>query len=237
MAHSPQLTVFSDRDALAHALADRVEAALRLALVEKERASLAVSGGSSPRVVHELLAERSLDWGRVDVLLVDERWVPPDQEGSNESFVKETLIQGKAKAANFIGFWSNAEDLYQGADAATQAVSRIDLPIDAVVLGIGPDGHTASWFPHAEGLSAALSDSAPAVAAVKAKPSDVTGALTERLTLSLPMVANAGLVALLMNGDAKRAVFEEALLDGDVEDLPVRAVLRKRPDIFVGWAP
>ncbi|MEO1658181.1 MAG: 6-phosphogluconolactonase [Pseudomonadota bacterium] len=237
MATNPQLTTFSDHESLAAAVVDQVEKTLTIALEKRERASLAVSGGSSPRLAHGLLAQRPLAWDRIDVTLVDERWVAPDANGSNEAFAKETLLTGKAADARFIGLWSDAENLQAGADAAARALGTIAMPFDAVLLGLGSDGHTASWFPHAEGLTEALADDAPTVAAVQAMQSEVTGTLTERLTLTLPVVASARMVGLLMTGAAKRAVFEKALQEGDIEDLPVRAILHKRPDIWVGWAP
>ncbi|MEO1043276.1 MAG: 6-phosphogluconolactonase [Pseudomonadota bacterium] len=237
MERNPHVTVFADGDALAAALADRVATALSAALETKERVSLAVSGGSSPLQVHGLLAERPLAWDRVDVVLVDERWVAPDHEGSNEAFVRETLLHDCAQDAQLTGLWSETGNLPAGATIASRAMAYVSQPLDVVLLGMGPDGHTASWFPSAEGLTAALADDASPVVAIRAQASDVTGALTERLTLSLPMVAEATSISLLMRGETKRAVFEQALSDGDVEDLPVRAILRKRPDMWVGWAP
>jgi 6-phosphogluconolactonase len=93
---------------------------------------------------------------------------------------------------------------------------------------MGPDGHTASWFPRAQGLDQALSRNGAKVAAVKADETDVTGRHTQRMTLTLGAIAGASRILLMIAGSAKRDALERALQDGPVADLPVRAVLRAR---------
>lgn len=236
MVHKPELISFASRSGMAERLADVIEASLDRALVRGGRASLAVSGGSTPADLYKALSRRKLDWSQIDAPLVDERWVPPGADGSNETFVKQTLQQGKAATADVIGLWSDAETPETGASVASERVEKLGGPLDIVVLGMGTDGHTASWFPHAQGLDQALSETS-AVVHVKAQASDVTGAHVDRLTLTLGAIAQACLVCLLITGEAKLDVFEKALAQGAVEDMPVRAILKARPDLWVCWAP
>lgn len=231
-----ELVSFASRGAMAARLADMIEAQLARALGEKARATLAVSGGSTPADLYRALAFRPLDWSRIAAPLVDERWAPPGAEGSNESFVKETLQQGKAASAEVVGLWSDAASAAAGAATAAGRVEKLGWPLDAVVLGMGADGHTASWFPHAEGLNDALSQES-AVVHVKAQQSGVTGRHLDRLTLTLGAVAAARFVCLLITGAEKRETFEKACAPGPVADMPVRAILRARPDMWVCWAP
>lgn len=238
MASSPDLVAFASRDAMAARLADMIEAHLARALHENEggRAVLAVSGGSTPAALYKALSRRSLDWARVAAPLVDERWIAPGTDGSNETFVRSTLAQDKAADAEIIGLWSEAASPEEGAAAATARFTALGARADVVVLGMGVDGHAASWFPHAEGLKQALSAES-AVVHVRARPSAVTKTHLDRLTMTLGAVAAARCVCLLIAGPEKREVFEAAARGGPVEDMPVRAIMRARPDLWACWAP
>ncbi|MEM9810475.1 MAG: 6-phosphogluconolactonase [Pseudomonadota bacterium] len=231
------LITFPSREAAADRLADVILAHLQAGLRVKERVNLAVSGGATPKLLHERLSERDCPWANVDITLADERWVPPGETGSNETFAQETLVKGKAADAHFAGLWSDARSLEEGAELASKSYDALGNGPDVVLLGMGPDGHTASWFPYAEGLDKALAPSAPAVVAVRAKRSAVTGELTERLTLSLARVASAKLIILLMHGDEKRETFAAAKANDSTEEMPVRALFRERPDLWAAWAP
>jgi 6-phosphogluconolactonase len=231
------LIAFSHREAMAARLADVIEAALARAILARGSAVLAVSGGSTPAGLYEALSRRKIDWARVSAVLVDERWVPPGAEGSNESFVRAALRQNDAAALNLVGLWSDAPGPEAGLAAATARLSRLSEAIDVAVLGMGNDGHTASWFPHAEGLARALGDTGERLAAITARPSAVAGDFLERMTMTLGAVRSARLVFLLMTGAEKRATFERALEDGSVEDMPVRAILDARADLWAAWAP
>lgn len=237
MACDPALIAFASREAMAERLADVIEAVLARALAERGSAALAVSGGRAPAGLYGALSRRRLDWGHVSAVLVDERWVPPGVEGSNETFVHGSLARNEATGLNLIGLWSNAPSPAVGLPAAAARLSRIAESFDAVVLGMGVDGHTASWFPHAAGLSEALREEGVRLAAVKARPSAVAGAHLERITLTLDALKDARFICLLMNGAEKRATFEKALKEGPVEAMPVRAILKARPDLWASWAP
>src|SRR5690606_21759857 len=107
---------------------------------------------------------------------------------------------------------------------------------DVVILGLGPDGHTASWFPHAEGLSRALSEKRHVVA-IRTPDTPVAAGFRDRMTLTLQAVADARRILLLMSGADKREAYEKACGAGPVEEMPARAILRARPDIWACWAP
>lgn len=237
MGSRPALIAFSNREAMAARLADVIEAALARAIAARGSAVIAVSGGSTPAGLYEALSRRKIDWERVSAVLVDERWVPPGAEGSNESFVRAALRRNEAAALNLVGLWSDAPSPEEGLAAAAARLSKIGDTIDVAVLGMGNDGHTASWFPNAKGLAQALSDNGERLAAVTARPNAITGDFLERMTLTLGAVKSSQLVFLLMTGVEKRATFERSLEDGPVEEMPVRAILDARADLWAVWAP
>jgi len=237
MAIEPGLIAFETRDAMAARLADLIEACLSRAIAARGAASLAVSGGTTPAGLYQALSRRELDWARVTVALVDERWVRPGEAGSNETFVRTTLLRNKAAAARLIGLWSEASSPAGGLEVATARLVACGDAFDVVALGMGNDGHTASWFPQCEGLDRALDTTGPRLAAITAQRSEVTGDHLQRMTLTLGAIQNTGLICLLMSGTEKRAIFEKVRRGGPVDAAPVRAILQARPDLWACWAP
>lgn len=228
---------FDSKDALTQALSSSLEERLVSGIKADGRAVLMVSGGSSPAPAYKHLSNLELDWESIDIAMVDERWVDANHEKSNEAFIKNTLLQNHAAKANFITMKNEAPTAQQGSEACEAAYQSLKRPFDITILGMGPDGHTASLFPHAEGLEQGLTTD-NLVCAINAIESDVTGKITERMTLTLNAIAQSKVVKLLISGEEKLAVYKAAKASGEVKDMPLRAVLN-HPEINVEvyWAP
>ena len=154
MADARSVTVLPDAAALAAAAADHAVAVLRRALASRERAHLALAGGSTPRAMNAVLTapphRDALDWTRVVFWFGDERCVPPDDAESNYRMNRETLLDPLHVAPEHV-HRMRGEDDPTAAAADYQTVLRRELgerpQLDLVLLGMGPDGHTASLFP------------------------------------------------------------------------------------------
>ena len=229
---------FGSFDDLAETVAGQIADRLTDAIAARGRASFAVSGGSTPLAVYECLSQMPVDWEKVTLVLVDDRWVDPGLKGSNEGAVLKSLRRGPAAKARFVGLKTPHATPGDASDSINERLRTVPLPFDVVVLGMGSDGHTASWFPRADGLTEALASKAPLAVAVTAKRSEVTGPFTERMTLTLRALKGARFTAMLLKGKEKRAAWTRALGPGPVEDMPVRALLNEPTiDPVVFWAP
>jgi 6-phosphogluconolactonase len=234
MSSEPDAAKFAGMDALARALAAQIAASLAAAVAARGLASLVVSGGKSPLKLFELLREEKLDWGRICIALADERWVDTSDPESNEKLVREQLLRGAAAAARFHGLKNGAPTPDMGAVSAWETFARIPRPFDAVVLGMGDDGHTASLFPGSPNLPSALNPAA--VAGCVGMWSPV--APHPRLSLNLSALLDSRRVVVLISGAEKWRTFLAASAPGPIEEMPVRAVLRQtRTPVQVMWAP
>jgi 6-phosphogluconolactonase len=222
-----------DRAALAQALATRVADALARRLKIAARAALAVSGGTTPTLFFERLAARSLDWSRVDVTLVDERWVPDSSPRSNAALARAHLLQGAAAAATFLPLTSDDPTPQAGLARLEARLAALATPFAAVVLGMGLDGHTASFFPGADRLVAALDRDAPG----RLEAIHAAGAPEPRVTLTARLLLESRLTILHIEGAAKRAALARALAPGPIEDMPIRLFLRDARPLDIFWTP
>ena len=155
---------FADGGALALAFADWTADILRQAIAARGAALLAVSGGATPLRYFGALSKCPLDWSRVSITLADERRVPDDHPRSNARLVRNALMQNQAAAASFVPLADSRLTAEQELISARARIATLPLPADLVVLGMGEDGHTASWFPGAEGLAEAMDPAARALA-------------------------------------------------------------------------
>lgn len=212
--------IFETREALAGMLARDVADDLARAIAAKGKAVLVVSGGSTPKLFFEKLSEMDIPWPRVSITLVDERQVPEESERSNARLVRLHLLRNKAAAAKFIPLFGNP-------DAAKVP------PFDVAILGMGSDGHTASFFPGGDRLAEALDTSSGQRLIEISAP----GAGEPRLTFTLPMLEQAGRLALHIEGAEKKQVLTKALGEGPAEEMPVRALLRSPAPMTLYWCP
>lgn len=215
--------IFDSTDALVAALSSEIVSILRRTLETKERASMAVSGGSTPKPLFARLAVADLAWDRVTVTLVDERWVGEDHADSNAKLVKDNLLQEKAAAADFVPLKTEHPEPFGAENEVAQRLRSIGLPFDIVVLGMGSDGHTASFFPGATTLAQALSMDQDSLCCAIRPPA----APHDRITLTLPVILSARHLFLHIVGEDKWQVLERAFETGSQEELPVRAVLHQ----------
>ena len=226
---------YPTREALAEALAGGIAAVLAGGIATQGSAVLAVSGGSTPKLLFRHLSATDIDWSKVTVILVDERWVPETSDRSNAALVRDNLLRDRAAAAHLEPFYIEGLDALEAVGELSQKFGAFQRPFDVVVLGMGTDGHTASFFPGGNRLAAAIDPANPdAVIAMEAP-----GAGEPRVTLTLSRLADARFLALHIEGEDKRTVLERALADGPAEDMPVRAVLRapREEPLQVFWAP
>ncbi|PHR17250.1 MAG: 6-phosphogluconolactonase [Hoeflea sp.] len=219
---------------LAEALAETVAGTLAAGIAARGAATLAVSGGNTPKAFFDVLSRHTLDWSKVTVTLVDERMVPPAHERSNHRLASLFLLQNKAAEAHFVPLYRPGDDAAVVAKSAAVAIDALALPFDVVVLGMGTDGHTASFFPDGTTLDA-VTDPACGQSVMSI---EAPGAGEPRLTLTLPRIVEAGLIVLHIEGDEKQAVLSKALEAGAEAELPVRAVLRHAATpVEIYWAP
>lgn len=212
---------FADAASAAQALAASVAADLRSGLAARGRAVLVVSGGKSPLPFFAALRVQALDWSKVSITLADERWVGPDDPDSNERLLREHLLRDEAAAAALVGLKNDASTPEAGRRTTWRALASLDRPFDAVVLGMGGDGHTASLFPGMPGLSEALDpDAAPDVVAGVAPTTP-----SARISLNLSALLQSGRIYLPLQGASKIAVYRDARKHGDAMRHPVAAVL------------
>ena len=231
---SARLHEFKDGAALAEGLADRVAAALADAVATRGRASIAVSGGSTPKAFFKALSRRDIDWGKVTITLVDERFVPADNSRSNHLLVADNLLQDKAKAAGFLPLYRDAGSAEEAAKIVSADADALGHPFDVVILGMGTDGHTASFFPGGSRLAEAISPATPrGVITMEAE-----GAGETRLTFTFASLQDARLLVLHIEGQGKKDVLAAAEADGPETDMPIRAVLRRAATpVDIYWAP
>jgi 6-phosphogluconolactonase len=215
---------FASRDQLASALAAAVADRLKTGIEARDGAILAVSGGSTPDRFFEALSRRELDWTKVVVTLVDERFVPPSLERSNEKLVRERLLVEEARLARFVPLYSRQPSAADAARAAEAGIALLPHPFDVVVLGMGTDGHTASFFGDAPNLDALTDPNQPR----RVLDVETVAGGEPRLTLTLPFLVGARFLALHIEGAGKRSVLEQAMSDAK-SALPIRRVLDAAP--------
>ena len=208
-----QLEISANQAQLAQRAADLLASQLVQVLAERQRALLALAGGTTPAAAYRLLGQHPLAWDRVDVLLGDERWVGPQDPSSNARMLHETLLaQGPAREARFHPVPTERATPLASAEAFGEILGQLapgDPPVlDLILLGLGDDGHTASLFPGS--AAAGVTDRSVAVGEGKG---------LERITLTAPVLSAARQVIILVSGAAKQEALRRLL---DRSESPLR---------------
>lgn len=231
---SPVIETFPDAAAWAEAAAARLAEALTEGVAAEGRAVFAGAGGSTPSPIYAQLAGADLDWSKVTATLVDERYVPETSPDSNAALMKRTLLTGSAAAARFLPLYSPSVTVDRAAAEASKALAAEGGRLDAVLLGMGEDGHICSMFPESPTLKTLLTPNLkPAVYGV---PPGRDGAAPpqERLSINLPYLISARRVVLALTGARKRAVFEREAA-GDPRIHPIAAMIAAKVPLEVLW--
>ena len=225
---------FANGAELAGKLADKVVETLSAAIAARGSASIAVSGGSTPKAFFQALSSRALDWGNVTITLVDERFVPADNPRSNHLLVQENLLKDKAAAAKFLPLYQAVASVEEAAAIATEKTKVVSQPFDVAILGMGNDGHTASFFPGGSNLLTALDPNTPrGIITMEAE-----GAGEPRLTFAFSSLQDARLLVLHIEGEGKKDVLAKAEAPGEETEMPIRAILRRAASpVEIYWAP
>jgi glucokinase len=206
--------VFRAPEELARAAGDAIHQALQAALAARGRATLALAGGTTPRAAYAVLARLPLDWTRVEIFFGDERAVPASHAESNYHMACIELVDRLTVAPAAVHrMEADAPDV---AAAARTYAAQLPDAFDVLVLGVGPDGHTASLFPGAGALGA--TDRVVAVVGPKPPP--------QRLTITPPVIAAARQVIVLAAGADKAAAVARAL-EGPLDVMTTPAQLAR----------
>ncbi|MGQ3889478.1 6-phosphogluconolactonase [Legionella sp. CNM-1927-20] len=212
------LQQFNDSASLNSYFCNKLKSILTEAIAIRGHAYLVVSGGKTPQSLFNLLSEADLAWDKVTILLADERWLPVSSNDSNEGMLKRHLLINKAAKAKYISLLPKSNELEKNIEEIT---ARLDcLPqFDAVILGMGEDGHTASLFPCSKEIQAGLTTD---TSVIVVKP---TTAPYTRISLTKNRLLNSRFIFLLLVGGNKLAVLKEAASGQDTLAMPVRAFL------------
>jgi len=230
-----EVRAFSHAAAWAVACADRLADALSTALAADGAALFAGAGGSTPEPIYRRLAAAPLDWSRVTATLVDERYVPEFSDKSNARLLKRTLLTGPAAAARFVPLYSEQVTVDRAGLLAAHALRSVGRPLDAVLLGMGEDGHICSMFPDNPALKQLLAPNNPPLVLAVHRSRSTSAPQEDRLSMNLPWLAQARRVVLALTGATKREVFEREV-GGDPSVSPIAALVAARGgDIEVLW--
>ena len=217
--------IFLKTEKLEIALAEEIINCLERDLKEHKEAKLLLSGGSTPKNLYARLSESDIDWAKVSIGLVDERFVSPDDMQSNERMIKNTLLQGKASKAKFIGLVYDTTDLDKNTELALKQNKPFMEGISCVLLGMGSDGHTASLFPNDECSTNSL------VEKKNPKPLIITNSPAKpkvRISYTKEPLLNTKKLFLYFSGDEKMKVFSQAKRYNDPKVTPISSFIHQK---------
>jgi 6-phosphogluconolactonase len=233
------LVAHADAGALASAVAEALAEGIRRGLAGQGEAWLALAGGSTPFAAYRRLAAMDLPWSKVHLVASDERWVPASHEKRNERALAEAFAAARGVHLHPL-VPEGAGDVDATSADRLRVAEHSLAPLqhrafDAVLLGMGTDAHFASLFPRSTPPAALdASDRAPAVAVVpEPLPPE---APFPRVSLTLSRLVASHALLLMITGEAKRRVLEDAR-GRSAREAPIQALLAAAPDLAIHWSP
>ena len=221
----------NNSESLASDLCQCIGEILTEAIRKRGRASMAVSGGSTPIRLFKEFSLLSIDWTKIDLTLADDRWVDAKNADSNELLVRTHLIKNKAAKVNFIPLKNDAKTAKEGQIYSEKMLRKITLPFDVVVLGMGSDGHTASLFPCSDELPEAMNlNNSNYLISTSPKTAPY-----ERISLTARVIFDSKNVFLHLNGSTKLHTLESAMEYKDLNKMPIYTFLKNGLSIY--WSP
>jgi len=223
---------FKTREEASLAAAKCIATALTRRLDCLANTSLVVTGGSSPLACYKALAGTELTWDRVNVLLSDERWIPPTHDDSNERMVRSSLLTQYASAAIFHPLYVDGANVAERCESFTDELRRLPIPFACSILGMGEDGHIASLFPDADNFEEGIDADGKSLCV----PIKTAASPHRRISLTLAVLLQSDEIVLLFFGDTKHTVYEQAKLAATAN--PVSKLLHQdRAPVHAFWAP
>ena len=217
-----QVEIWNDRAEIASRAMLLCQIAYDQAIAKGERFTIVAAGGSTPRVLYELLATKSWDWSKVHVFWGDERYVPVTDPQSNQGMTRKTWLDlVEIPAENIHAIATDDDDPAIAAAKYEQHIQRFfevvagDIPqFDLILLGMGDDGHTASLFPHTQAIK--VSDRLVTLGEKDGQP---------RITMTVPLINQAKEIIFMIEGASKAKALTAVLAPkGDVNQYPSRLI-------------
>ncbi|MCP2680162.1 6-phosphogluconolactonase [Maricaulaceae bacterium NA33B04] len=205
-----------DLQTAADLIADQIVRGLRAG----DRSMVIWSGGRTPRALVEPLSRQNIDWSRVTFFMGDERWVPLEDPASNEGEMRRYITGTPLEAARIEGLYRSGRTRQMALpELEARMASLLKTPACAALLGMGPDGHTASLFPGGDWVSLPPDQ--------LVTPSEGPAYNTpERISLTPAALKRCDAVLLLCNSPEKQALYATAANGANPADLPVAVLLQ-----------
>jgi 6-phosphogluconolactonase len=219
--------LFLEQKELIDTLSLNIIANLKEAILNKGKASLIVSGGSTPKPLFEKLSSFDIPWEKVKIALCDERWISTNNKDSNEKLVKDSLLVNFAEKAQFISMYQENIDIEDAQGLCSDIYKKELFPFDVLILGMGNDGHTASLFPNNIKLKEAFEINNRLC--IWMEPKD---APHKRMSLTKKAILSANNIYLHFEGIEKQNIYKKILEGADRYDMPIAAILNQDKKII-----
>ena len=201
-----EIKKFENKKNLESTLLLKISTCISDAIKKYGDARFLLSGGSTPMNLYSLLSEETIEWEKVKIGLVDERFVPKENLFNNETQIKNNLLKNSAKFATIFGMVYNYENEILNLKMVNQQYKTFFERIDFTILGMGEDGHTASLFPGDKESEELMNTSNIGIFSTKSPSFPYN-----RITCSKELIANSNYIALFINGETKFNVLKNSI--------------------------